>query len=106
MFYPIHHAVTDPHTTHSYNTLSHPIHRVVSHRAVDICVDVSHRAVDICVDVSHCVVSFICRFWKPPRAGEVLPKFFIGSLVYLFAEVFLAIAGLPARRRPATAPLA
>jgi hypothetical protein len=65
---------------------------------------VGHRAVDICVDVSHCVVSFICRFWKPPRAGEVLPKFFNDRLVYLFAEVFLAVAGLPAPRRVATAP--
>jgi hypothetical protein len=64
---------------------------------------VGHRAVDICVDVSHCVVSFICRFWKPPCAGEVLPKFFIDRLVYLFAEVFLAVAGLPAPRRVATA---
>jgi hypothetical protein len=65
---------------------------------------VGHRAVDICVDVSHCVVIFICRFWKPPRAGEVLPNFFIDRLVYFFAEVFLAVAGLPAPRRVATAP--
>jgi hypothetical protein len=35
-----------------------------------------HRVVDICMDVSHRVVSFICRFWKPPRAREVLPIFF------------------------------
>jgi hypothetical protein len=35
-----------------------------------------HRVVDICVYVSHRVVPFICRFWKPPRAGEVLPIFF------------------------------
>ena len=62
---------------------------------------VGHRVVDICVDVSHCVVSFICRFWKPPRAGEVLPNFFVDILVYFFAEVFLAAAGLP---RVATAP--
>jgi hypothetical protein len=34
-----------------------------------------HRAVDLCVDVSHRADSFICRISKPPRAGEVLPKF-------------------------------
>jgi hypothetical protein len=34
----------------------------------------------ICVDVSHRVDTFICRFWKPPRAGEVLPKFSIDRL--------------------------
>jgi hypothetical protein len=25
--------------------------------------------------VGHNADTFICRFWKPPRAGEVLPKF-------------------------------
>ena len=41
-------------------------------------VDVSVRAV---VDVSvRAVVS--CRFWKPPRAGEVLPKFSIESNLF------------------------
>jgi hypothetical protein len=34
------------------------------------------------VNVSHRVVTFICRFWKPPRAGEVLPNFFVDRLVY------------------------
>jgi hypothetical protein len=53
------------------------------------------------VNVSHRAVTFICRFWKPPRAGEVLPNFFVDRLVYFFAEVFLAAAGLP---RVATAP--
>ena len=65
---------------------------------------VGHRAVDICVNVSHRAVNFICRFWKPPRAGEVLPNFFVDILGYFFAEVFLAAAGLPAPRRVATAP--
>jgi hypothetical protein len=33
------------------------------------------------VDVSHRVDSFICRFYKPPHAGEVLPKFSIDGLL-------------------------
>jgi hypothetical protein len=41
---------------------------------------ICHRAIDICVDVSHCADTFICRFWKPLRAGEVLPKFSIDRL--------------------------
>jgi hypothetical protein len=65
---------------------------------------VGHRAVDICVDVSHHAVTFICRFWKPPGAGEVLPNFFVDRLVYFFAEVFLAATGLHAPRRVVTAP--
>jgi hypothetical protein len=56
------------------------------------------------VDVSHHAVIFICRFCKPPGAGEVLPKVFIDKLLYFSAEVFLAAAGLPALRRVATAP--
>ena len=68
--------------------------------ALHIC----HSVVDIPVNISHRAATFICRFWKPPRAGEVLPKFFIDRLVYFFAEVFLAVAGLPAPRRVATAP--
>jgi hypothetical protein len=36
-----------------------------------------HRAVKLCVDVSHRGDSFICRILKPPRAGEVLPKFYV-----------------------------
>jgi hypothetical protein len=52
---------------------------------VELCVDVSwigyiyvivgHRVVELCVYVSHRADSFICRISKPPRAGEVLPKF-------------------------------
>jgi hypothetical protein len=34
------------------------------------------------VDVGHRVVVF-CRFSKPPRVGEVLPKFLIDSIVFL-----------------------
>jgi hypothetical protein len=52
---------------------------------------VGHRAVDICVNVSHRAVTFICRFWKPPRAGEVLSNFFVDILVYFFCR------GLPSR---------
>jgi hypothetical protein len=40
-----------------------------------ICVIAGHRAVELCVYASHHADSFICRISKPPRAGEVLPKF-------------------------------
>jgi hypothetical protein len=39
--------------------------------ALHIC----HSVVDIPVNISHRAATFICRFWKPPRAGEVLPIF-------------------------------
>ena len=45
-------------------------------------VDVGVRAV---MDVGvRAVVS--CRFWKPPRAGEVLPKFSIESNLFVFLD--------------------
>ena len=46
---------------------------------------VGHRAVEICVVVSHRTDIFICRFYKPSHAGEVLvlPKF---SIVRLMLE--------------------
>ena len=44
-------------------------------------VDSGHRAVELCVDVSHHADSFICRILKPPRAGEVLPKFSVARLL-------------------------
>ena len=60
---------------------------------------------------------FFCRFLKPPRAGEVLPKFSIVTNVLPFYAgggpgggtsvtpiVFVSVAGLPAPRRGATAP--
>jgi hypothetical protein len=57
------------------------------------------------VCVSYRVVTFIYRFWKPPRAGKVLPKFFVDKLVFIFSEeVFLAVAGLPVPRCVSTAP--
>jgi hypothetical protein len=37
--------------------------------------------VKICVNVSHRAASFICRFWKPPCVGEVLPKCFVDRIV-------------------------
>jgi hypothetical protein len=40
-----------------------------------------HRAVELCVDVSHRADSFIYRISKPPRAGEVLPKFSFARLL-------------------------
>jgi hypothetical protein len=69
------------------------------------------------VNVGHHAVVF-CRYSKTPRAGEVLPKFLINSIIFsfFFAEksplkwsrstsiVFLDVAGLPALRRLATAP--
>jgi hypothetical protein len=48
---------------------------------VCVCVIVGHRAIEICVVVSHHADTFICRFYKPPRAGEVLPKFSIARLL-------------------------
>ena len=58
-----------------------------------------------------------CRFLKPPRAGEVLPKFsIVTNLLPFYAGggpgggtlvtpiVFVGIADLPAPRRGATAP--
>ena len=39
-----------------------------------------HRAVELCVDVSHRAENLICRILKPPRAGEVLPDFFVDRL--------------------------
>jgi hypothetical protein len=41
----------------------------------------SHHAFELCVDVSHRADTFICRISKPPRAGEVLPKFSIDRLL-------------------------
>ena len=47
-----------------------------------VVVDVGVRAV---VDVGvRAVVSY--RFWKPPRAGEVLPKFSIESNLFVFLD--------------------
>ena len=50
------------------------------HFSLVLCMYVGLRAV---VDVGvRAVVS--CRFWKPPRAGEVLPKFSIESNLFVF----------------------
>ena len=40
-----------------------------------------HRVVELCVEDSHRAESFICRISKPPRAGEVLPKFSVARLL-------------------------
>jgi hypothetical protein len=69
-----------------------------------------HRVVwCICADVSHHAVTFICKFWKPPRAREVLP-------IFLLIGLFIFCRCLPSRcrssctasplYRPTTAPLA
>ena len=56
------------------------------HAVVDVgvraVVDVGVRVV---VDVGVCAV-VSCRFWKPPRAGEVLPKFSIESNLFVFLD--------------------
>ena len=46
-----------------------------------MCVIAGHRAVELCVEDSHRADSFICRISKPPRAGEVLPKFSVARLL-------------------------
>jgi hypothetical protein len=51
-----------------------------------------HHVVDICVYVSHRVVPFICRFWKPPSAGEVLPNFF-DRLVFFICRRWRTVSG-------------
>ena len=52
------------------------------HFSLVLCMYVGLRAV---VDVGiRAVVS--CRFWKPPRAGEVLPKFSIESNLFVFLQ--------------------
>jgi hypothetical protein len=40
-----------------------------------------HRAVELLVEDSHHADTFICRILKPPRAGEVLPKFSVARLL-------------------------
>ena len=52
--------------------------RAVVDVGVRVVVDVGVRAV---VDVGVCAV-VSCRFWKPPRAGEVLQKFSIESNLF------------------------
>jgi hypothetical protein len=53
-----------------------------------LCVSIRHNVmvdmdvVEICVNVSHRAASFICRFWKPPFVGEMLPNFFVHRIVY------------------------
>jgi hypothetical protein len=42
---------------------------------------VGHRAVELYVNVSHRADTFICRISKPPRAGELLPKFPVARLL-------------------------
>jgi hypothetical protein len=65
---------------------------------------IGHRVVEKCVDVSHHAASFICRFWKHTRTGEVLSNFFVDKLeLMFFAEVFLVAALEPTSRRVATA---
>jgi hypothetical protein len=40
-----------------------------------------HRAVELSMEDSHCADTFICRISKPPRAGDVLPKFSVARLL-------------------------
>jgi hypothetical protein len=56
--------------------------RAVVDFSVRAVVDVGVRAA---LDVGlRAVVS--CRFWKPPRAGEVLPKFLTKSNLFVFLD--------------------
>jgi hypothetical protein len=63
----------------NYAWMSHGLNIYIYYMCV--CVIVGHRAVELCVYVSHCADSFICRISKPPRAGEVLPKFSFARLL-------------------------
>jgi hypothetical protein len=45
------------------------------------------------VRASDRVVTSICKFWKPPRAGEVLPIFFVDGLVFI-----ICCRGFPSHR--------
>jgi hypothetical protein len=48
---------------------------------LNIYVIAGHRVVELCMEVSHRADTFICRILKPPRAGEVLPKFSVARLL-------------------------
>jgi hypothetical protein len=52
-----------------------------------------HFSLVLCMYVGVCVIVDVgvravvsCRFWKPPRAGEVLPKFLIESNLFVFLD--------------------
>ena len=71
-------------------------------------------AVVPCFCVSAIESILFCRFWEPPRTGEVLPKFLTNVFLFYRAEdvrgaseeliVYVGAAGLPAPLRLATAP--
>jgi hypothetical protein len=48
---------------------------------VCVCVSAGHRAVELLVEDNHRADTFICKISKPPRAGEVLPKFSVARLL-------------------------
>jgi hypothetical protein len=88
-----------PSPRHSHNTLpilsttaptlTTPTSTIPRHRAVElniyiyicVCVIVGHHVVELLVEDSHRADTFICRISKPPRAGEVLPKFSVTRLL-------------------------
>jgi hypothetical protein len=47
---------------------------------------VGHYVVNKCVDVSHRAVSFLCKFWKPSRAGRCYGNFLLTGLCLLFLQ--------------------
>ena len=49
---------------------------------------------------------FSCRFWKPPRIGEVLPKFLTYSIIILLLQSRTRRRGPGVRRRPRSSSLA
>ena len=52
---------------------------------INIYLAIGHRAVfvPLICGLSAIVPVFSCRFWKPPRTGEVLPKFLTYSIIIL-----------------------
>jgi hypothetical protein len=84
-----------PSPRHSHNTLpilsttaptlTTPTSTIPHRRAVElniyIYVIAIHRVVELLVEDSHRADTFICRISKPPRAGEVLPKFSVARLL-------------------------
>jgi hypothetical protein len=65
-------------------TMNMRLDRIVFYSTqIEVFVIFGHHTVDMSVNISHRAVSFICRFWKPPSAGEVLPNF---SWLYMLED--------------------
>jgi hypothetical protein len=86
-----------PSPRHSHNTLpilsttaptlTTPTSTIPRRRAVELKIYIyiymiaGHRAIELLVEDSHRADTFIYRISKPPRAGEVLPKFSVARLL-------------------------